>query len=85
MIIETVFFALLIVINYIFIFGLFVIYPSQGKIMVISLIFGIIITIGLSLFFEILLAILFIFRKNEVIAIIIDYLNRLLSYVMLSP
>ena len=85
MIIETVLFIIMVILSYIFSFGLFTIYPSQGKIMNISLICGIILEVGLSIFFELLLAILIIFRKNHIIVIIIDYLNRLLSYKMLSP
>ena len=34
---------------------------------------------------ELLIAILFICRKNHVIVVIIDYMNRMLSYKMLSP
>ena len=85
MIIETIFFFIMIILSYIFSFGLFAVYPSQGKVMIISLICGIIIEIGLSLFLELLIAILIIFRKNHIIIIIIDYLNRFLSYKMLSP
>ena len=85
MIIETIFFFIMIILSYIFSFGLFAVYPSQGKVMIISLICGIIIEVGLSLLLELLIAILFIFKKNHIIVIIIDYLNRLLSYKMLSP
>ena len=85
MIIETGLFIVMIVLSYIFSFGLFAIYPPQGKVMIISLICGIIIELGLTLVLELLLAILIIFRKNHIIVIIIDYLNRLLSYKMLSP
>ena len=85
MIFETCLFVVMVVLTYLFVFGLFTVYPSQGKIMIISLICGLLIELTLSLFFELLLAILMIFRKNQTIVIIIDYLNRLLSYKMLSP
>ena len=85
MIFETCLFVVMVVLTYLFVFGLFTVYPSQGKIMIISLICGLILELALTLFFELLLAILMIFRKNQIIVIIIDYLNRLLSYKMLSP
>ena len=75
----------MIVLTYIFAFGLFTVYPSQGKVMLVSLICGLVLELGLSFIVELLLAILMIFRKNQIIVIIIDYLNRLLSYKMLSP
>ena len=85
MIFETILFFIMAVLTYIFSFGLFTVYPSQGKSMVVSLICGLVFDIGLSLILELLLAIFIIFKKNQNIVIIIDYLNRLLSYKMLSP
>ena len=85
MIIETILFFTMAVLTYIFSFGLFTVYPSQGKSMIVSLIFGLVIDFGLYFFLELLLAIFIIFKKNQNIVIIIDYLNRLLSYKMLSP
>ena len=85
MIFETILFFIMAVLTYIFSFGLFTVYPSQGKSMVVSLICGLVFDIGLSLILELLLFIFIIFKKNQNIVIIIDYLNRLLSYKMLSP
>ena len=85
MIIETILFFIMAILSYIFVFGLFAVYPSQGKTMFVSLIFGIIIDFLLHFIFEIFITILFIGRKNHVIVILLDYLNRLLSYKMLSP
>ena len=85
MIVETILFFIMAPLTYIFVFGLFAVYPSQGKIMFISLICGIVIDLLFSLLLELLIALLYICRKNHVIVVIIDYLNRLLSYKMLSP
>ena len=85
MIFETILFFLMAILTYIFVFGLFAVYPSQGKIMFVSLIFGILIDLALNFVLELLIAILFICRKNHVIVVIIDYMNRMLSYKMLSP
>ena len=85
MIFETILFAIMLVLTYIFSFGLFTVYPSQGKTMIISFVSGIVLEIGISFILELLLSVLMIFRKNHIIVIIIDYLNRLLSYKMLSP
>ena len=85
MIIETILFVIMAALSYIFVFGLFAVYPSQGKTMFISLICGIIFDFLLHFIFEIFITILFIYRKNHVIVILLDYLNRLLSYKMVSP
>ena len=55
MIIETGLFIVMIVLSYIFSFGLFAIYPPQGKVMIISLICGIIFELGLTLVLELLI------------------------------
>ena len=85
MIIETILFIIMSALSYIFVFGLFAVYPSQGKTMFISLICGVVIDFLLQFIFEIFITILFMCRKNHVIVILLDYLNRLLSYKMLSP
>ena len=85
MIVETVFFFIMAVLTYIFIFGLFAVYPPQGKTMFVSLIVGVVIDLVLSFLIEFFIAILFLCRKNQVIVILLDYLNRLISYKMLSP
>ena len=85
MIFETILFFLMAALTYIFVFALFAVYPSQGKTMFVSLICGIAIDLLLNFVLELLMAILFICRKNHVIVVILDYANRLLSYKMLSP
>ena len=85
MILETILFFIMAILSYIFVFGLFAVYPSQGKTMFISLIFGIIFDFLLHFIFEVFITVLFICRKNHTIVILLDYLNRLLSYKMLSP
>jgi hypothetical protein len=85
MIIETILFFLMVALTYIFVFGLFAVYPSQGKTMFVSLIFGIAIDLLLNFLLELLMAVLYVCRKNHVIVVIIDYANRLLSYKMLAP
>ena len=85
MIVETVFFFIMAILTYIFIFGLFAVYPPQGKTMFVSLIVGVVIDLVLSFLVEFFIAILFLCRKNHVIVILLDYLNRLISYKMLSP
>ena len=85
MIIETVLFFVMAVLSYIFVFGLFAVYPPQGKTMFVSLIVGVVLDLLLSFLMELFIAILFICRKNHVIVILLDYLNRLMSYKMLSP
>ena len=85
MIFETILFFFMAALTYIFVFGLFAVYPSQGKTMFVSLICGIIIDIALQIILELLIALLYLCRKNHIIVVIIDYANRLLSYKMLSP
>ena len=85
MIFETILFFFMAVLTYIFVFGLFAVYPSQGKSMFVSLIVGIVIDLALNFVLELLIAVLYLFRKNHVVVVIIDYANRLLSYKMLSP
>ena len=85
MIFETILYFFMAALTYIFVFGLFAVYPSQGKIMFVSLIVGIVIDLALNFALELLIAILFLCRKNHVIVVIIDYMNRILSYKMLSP
>ena len=85
MILETILFLIMAILSYIFVFGLFAVYPSQGKTMFISLIFVIIFDFLLHFIFEVFITVLFICRKNHTIVILLDYLNRLLSYKMLSP
>ena len=85
MIVETILFFILVILSYIFSFGLFAVYPAQGKSMFVSLIIGIIIDLLLNLFAELFIAILFVCRKNHVLVVLLDYLNRLISYKMLSP
>ena len=85
MIFETILFFFMAILTYIFVFGLFAVYPSQGKSMFVSLIVGIVIDLALNFVLELLIAILYLFGKNHVIVVIIDYANRLLSYKMLSP
>jgi hypothetical protein len=85
MIFETALIFLILILTYIFSFGFFAVYPVQSKIMLVSFICGIILDYFIYILFELLIAILFIFKKNESIVLIIDYLNRLLSYKMLSP
>ena len=85
MIVETIIFFIMAALTYIFVFGLFAVYPSQGNTMFVSLICGIVIDLLFSIILELLIAVLYLFRKNHVIIVIIDYLNRLLSYKMLSP
>ena len=85
MIFETILFAIMAILTYIFVFGLFAVYPSQGKIMFVSLICGIIIDFLLCFIFELFITILYICRKNQVLVVLLEYLNRLLSYKMLSP
>ena len=85
MIFETILFFIMSILSYIFIFGLFAIYPAQGKTMFVSLICGIAIDLLLSVLVEVFITILFICRKNHVIVILLDYMNRLMSYKMLSP
>ena len=85
MIIETILFFIIAILSYIFIFGLFAVYPAQGKTMFVSLICGIIFDLLINLLLEVFITILFICRKNDTIVVLLDYLNRLLSYKMLSP
>jgi len=85
MVIETIIFFVMTFLSYIFVFGLFALYPVQGKIMLMSLICGIFMDLLFSFLAEIFIMILFICRKNHSIVILLDYLNRLLSYKMLSP
>ena len=85
MIFETALIFLILILTYIFSFGFFAVYPVQSKIMLVSFICGIILDYFIYILFELLIAILFIFKKSESIVLIIDYLNRLLSYKMLSP
>ena len=85
MIVETILFFLMAALTYIFVFGLFAVYPSQGKTMFVSLICGIAIDLLFNFLLELLIAVLYICRKNHIIVVVIDYANRLLSYKMLSP
>ena len=85
MIIETVLFGIMSILTYLFIFGLFAVYPPQGKTMFVSLICGIVIDLVKSFLVELLISILFICRKNQVLVVLLDYLNRLISFKMLSP
>ena len=85
MIFETILFCILTILSYIFSFGVFAVYPSQGKSMFVSLIIGIIIDLLINFLAELFITLLFICRKNHVLIILLDYLNRLLSYKMLSP
>ena len=85
MIIETILFFIMAILTYLFVFGLFAVYPSQGKVMFVSLICGVIIDLLINFLIEVFLTVLFICRKNSVIVVLLDYLNRLLSYKMLSP
>ena len=85
MVVETILFFVMSILTYIFVFGLFAVYPAQGKTMFVSLICGIAIDLLSSLLIEVFITILFICRKNNVIVILLDYLNRLISYKMLSP
>jgi len=82
---ETILFFVMTVLSYIFVFGLFAVYPPQGKTMFVSLIVGVVFDLLLSFLCELFIAILFICRKNNVLVILLDYMNRLMSYKMLSP
>ena len=54
MIFETILYFFMAALTYIFVFGLFAVYPSQGKIMFVSLIVGIVIDLALNFALELL-------------------------------
>ncbi len=83
--IELGIFISLNIITLLFTFGLCAVYTKQAKLMILSIGFGIGIDFGLSIIFEILLGLLFCCRKNYIIVSILDFLNRLRSFKMLSP
>ena len=83
--IELGIFISLIIITLLFTFGLCAVYTKQANLMILSIGFGIGIDFVISIIFEILLGLLFCCRKNYIIVSILDFLNRLRSFKMLSP
>ena len=84
-IVETVIYGIMIVLLYIFVFGLYTVFVPQGKIMIVSLLCGIAGDLVLCFLFELFIAMLYVCRKSSVLVVLLDKLNRLQSYKMLSP
>ena len=84
-IIETILFFLFTFITLIFSFGLCAIYNEQGKCMFISFIATIICDFILEIIIEFIIMLLYMCRCNEVLVIVLDYVNRIKSYKVLSP
>ena len=82
---ETLFFFGFFILNFFFTIGLCCVYKKQGKIMFVSFCSGIFIDFILDLIIELMIMILYIFRKYSTFGIILDKLNRLRSLKMISP
>ncbi len=84
-IIETILFFLLTALTYVFVFGLCAVYKPQGRTMFVSLICGLVVDLVLNFITEIIIGLVYLCRKSHVLVVLLDYLNRIKSYKMLSP
>jgi hypothetical protein len=84
-IIETVLFFILWAINYMFSFGLCCVYYHQGRIMAISFLVGIGLDFILDIIIELLIMVMYACRKNSICVVMLDRINRLKSFKMISP
>lgn len=84
-IIETVFFGMLWIITLLFSFGLCAVYKNNGLCLVMSFSIGLAFDFLLSFILELAIALLYTCRKNSIIIIIIDRINRLKSFKVISP
>ena len=84
-IVETVLFFIFWIINYIFAFGLCCVYVRQGTLMAISFMIGLALDFVLDIIIEFLIMIIYACRGNGLCLVILDRINRMKSFKMLSP
>jgi hypothetical protein len=84
-IVETVLFFTFWIINYIFAFGLCCVYVRQGTLMAISFMIGLALDFVLDIIIEFLIMIIYACRGNGLCLVILDRINRMKSFKMLSP
>ena len=84
-IIETIVFIIFLFVSFVFSFGLCAVYPEQGKCMFVSILFGVIADFIFSILTELFIILLYMCKGNQILVIILDYVNRAKSYKVLSP
>ena len=84
-IVETVLFFIFWIINYIFSFGLCCVYVRQGTLMAISFLIGLALDFVLDVIIEFIIMIFYACRGNGLCLVMLDRINRMKSFKMLSP
>ena len=84
-IIETILFFVFTFISFLFSFGLSAVYDEQGKCMFASFVVCIVVDFILSFIVEVIIMLLYMCRKNQILVIVLDYLNRAKSLKVISP
>lgn len=82
---EIILFVVFIFLSFLFAFGLSVVYADQAKCMIASTLFGIVLDFIFSIIIELLIASCYACRRNNVMVIILDHVNRFKSNKVISP